>query len=263
MEYSGIEHIAKSVLFENWRRSYWMMITGYFDESCTDAGKRFSVVSGVLSSFDVWDIFEDQWDAVLTEYNLEAFHMADFAAGRLETKSATSLGPDSNGLEAFNELTNIAVKHTLWGFSCGADNNILIRYGLPRSYQLCSMVCCYAVDTWANEKGIKLPIGFVFDHGNKHRYDFDRGYIEASKRGILSQKLQGSVSFANHRTVKPLQVADILAWLKGRKGNATLPEWAEECDKRLGQLMIGDGKLDEQIIKQVFNAKAEKQYPQI
>jgi hypothetical protein len=87
VEYSPQKHLAMSVRLNDWRKALFVMLTLYSDCSRSGQNDGITVVSGWLSSGELWLGFESAWAMVLQRFEVPYFHMKEFAhsTGAFET----------------------------------------------------------------------------------------------------------------------------------------------------------------------------------
>lgn len=260
--YSATEHIAQAVLLNAWSGSNWVMLSAYFDESRTDKGHPFPVVSGFLSSIEAWKMFERRWEKFLHEQGIhDGFHMVDFIAGK--EKFVDWKGDYCRKERLLHGLIAIIEKHVDLLITMSADSAAYEKFyaqlrnssrGLLSSpYALCGFVACGLLDEWAISRGIKDPIVVTFDAGNNHRHDFEKGYALFWKQK-KSTCLRRTVAFASDVEVTPLQSADLLAWTVARTLNDAAQKKSQlPLVKRAFDLLMGmTPSIDHVITKEKF-----------
>jgi hypothetical protein len=124
-------------------------LTGYFDASGS-AGNPSAielVVSGFVSTPTKWRQFEEQWQAMLDEFEVPYFHMAEFAPS-IGVFSRWK-GKESKRRRFLQKLIDITVKHTEQSIAAGVllrdwrrANRVyeLQEQGFP-PYALCGHTC--------------------------------------------------------------------------------------------------------------------------
>ena len=90
------------------------LYTVYLDESGTHASSDAAVVAGFVSNVSQWEAFSREWQEVLTDVGLDAFHMTDFENGRGQFSGWTVAAKKA----LLNRLLPIIHEHTLWNVGC-------------------------------------------------------------------------------------------------------------------------------------------------
>jgi hypothetical protein len=186
------------------------MLTVYFDASGTERDSSCVVIGGYVSTAEKWILFENEWEAILKEYEIDCFHMREFAPsrGRFEKWK----GDDEKRKRFLKSLTKVMCAHILHGFV----TTILVRefdqinkeyffeehFGPP--YVACSMMCVRRVCMWAIKNGYENEdIVFVFEDG-----DIGKGKLYETMNSVTGM----SPIFMKKCSVGALQAADFSSW---------------------------------------------------
>src|ERR1035438_237099 len=86
MDYSPVEHLAKTPWIGAWKDGRLGMFTAVFDASGTEHDKPVMVVAGFAASSDAWSSFESEWKKRLAADQLSCFHMNKFAQSKGDFK---------------------------------------------------------------------------------------------------------------------------------------------------------------------------------
>ncbi len=210
-----------------------MSLVAYADESGThDAkglhqGAEVAVVMGWVSHKEMWDDFENAWGGVLADHQVKVFHMSEFADKKNGPKKPDwpYLGWSDAKRDTFiRTLIAIARDNALFGIG-GAIN--------VRDYDV-------LVPEWAKTEA-KHPYAFCFQlffdlllpalrddleeplpPGEQVAFFFDR-QKEFEQRAKLSfdiikalrdiEDRMGALTWADKARYKPLQAADLLAYV--------------------------------------------------
>jgi hypothetical protein len=215
LAYSGVEHLAKTVLLGKWQDGVWAFMAvvapsaAYFDESRLD--ENFPVVAGFWNPVDLWIVCEEQLQRAL-RHKPENITAKKYVRGRslefAKILSAFTLYPLSATVE------RDAVGH-LWKFKGMGDDRF------ANAYATCAYACCEMLDDHGIQQGWQKPIKVVFDDGAAGKIYLERGYRDyyAKKENSLLSKVP---LFEDDEEVLPILAADLYAWLLSRHYNSTL-----------------------------------------
>jgi hypothetical protein len=215
LAYSGVEHLAKTVLLGKWQDGVWVFMavvapsSAYFDESRLD--ENFPVVAGFWNPVDMWIACEKE-----LRYALRS------KPENLATKKYVREHP-LDFAKLLNTFTLHAISATIERDAVG---NLweLKGMGVDRfanAYASCSWACCEMLDDQGLRKGWQKPIKVVFDDGAVGKIHLDRGYRKyyANKENSLLSKVP---LFEDDEEVLPILGADLYAWLLSRHYNSML-----------------------------------------
>ena len=193
-----------------------LVLEGYFDESGTHSSSKAIAVAGYLSTAEQWKLFTEEWKAALEEFQLEQFHMTDFANRAKDYSSWT----DCERNARFARLAAIIRRHTLASISSGFlrqsfdaifDRDAKRFVGGP--YGAAVGMCFLDVAERLKPLYPSARVAYVFESGAKGAGDiasaFRMNYADAETREQF--KLE-SFRFDEKRQCVPLQAADILAY---------------------------------------------------
>jgi len=196
-------------------------LTGYFDASgkASSASAIELVVSGFVSTPKKWNQFEQQWQALLDQFELPYFHMKEFAP-------STGVFKDWKGKEKrrrtfLQQLIDITVENTEQSIAAG----VLLKdwrkanrfYELHEKdfppYSLCGHTCVEEVYLWCEEKNYpRNQVLFMFEDG-----DEDKGALMRRTRKDFGIEVRFGLkkpdgSIPDELPMLPLQAADFAAW---------------------------------------------------
>lgn len=193
-----------------------LVLEGYFDESGTHSSAKAIAVAGYLSTTEQWKLFTEEWTAALREFQLEYFHMTDFA-NRAKQYSAWT---DAERSARFARLAAIIRRHTLASISSGFlrqsfdaifDRDAKRYIGGP--YGAAVGMCFLNVAERLKPLYPSARVSYIFERGAKGAGDvakaFEMNYSDDETREQF--KLQ-SFRFDDKRKCAPLQAADILSY---------------------------------------------------
>jgi hypothetical protein len=192
-------------------------LTGYFDESGSDAGNEYYIVAGFVSTVEKWDRFDGDWKAVLRQFKVSSFHAHEFDNGR------RGFGPykdwdEERRRDFMGKLLGIIVRRTHKSFGTAThkksldivlgNSDIKRYYGGPFSVSFFNTV--HAVSEYRKKHYPSTPIVHIFDEGNSRE-----GAILQAAKTIRLQKgdtMIEDIRPGNDETITPLQAADLLAF---------------------------------------------------
>ncbi|SPE35789.1 hypothetical protein SBA6_490014 [Candidatus Sulfopaludibacter sp. SbA6] len=235
-----------------------MALTGYFDDSGTDAENPALIVAGFLSDVDQWDRLGDEMEQLRAEpqYNAPPFHAKGFDDGRRGHGPYAGWG-EKKRREYMARLLGIIIRRCIKSFGTvlekSAYNSIIAPDPAHKDYfgtlyAFAAVNCIHAACEWRNKSRPGEPILFIFDKGNKNQGQLE----DIGKRYLVgSDKLIENVTSGDDEKIPPLQVADLLAFeLCSEARNALNPknkfsrfpllqlaehpnEWLRAGDKRI------------------------------
>jgi hypothetical protein len=244
--YSGVEHLAKTVLLNAWSGSVWLFMVpvelsaAYFDESRTN--EEFPVVAGFWNPINVWMHCESHLQRALREKpaNLSAKkYVRDNPSLFAKILTVFELRPIFATLErkSFEPL-----------FAAQGDGRVLFS----NAYSSCAYMCCELLDWHAIQSNMRTPIKVVFDDGTeaKHKIALERGY-----RKYYADKPDSRLSkvplFEDDEQTLPLLAADLYAWLLSRKYNFVLTPEEADALSYLDKPYALHIELDEDHVRQI------------
>lgn len=211
--YSPLKHLALALYGKSFRKGLFAMFTAYFDDSGHPERGPELVVGGYISTVPRWLAFEDEWSAVLSEFDVAAFHMREFSASQGEFQSWS--GNEGRRVAFLKKLIRVVKKRTIASISSAI---LMDEYReVDRIYRLSEFVTPYAmcgVNTqhkarvWLTEHGLSADqLRLVYEDGSK-----DKGkFVDlADKMGFPTP------IFESKRKFRALEAADFIAWELGK-----------------------------------------------
>lgn len=195
------------------RRPHVAVVVGheaYLDASGTDAGQRVVAFAGFVSTPVKWVRFTRDWVDVLQRRDVDAFHMAPFFAAKGDFRQWSN----ERRAEIVPELVRVMGEHIELAVGCGvrvADFYESLsddfRQEVRSPEALCLSRCLNLIhsQTPGTER-----IAVTLDQDTPER-EHNALHIHHRMRNAFGDDRFTSVQFSNHRTVMPLQAADILA----------------------------------------------------
>lgn len=191
-----------------------MTLTAYFDASGTHRqdGSLAMCVAGYVSTPRRWKKFEREWEELLREEGISAFHRTDLESLRKEFKGWTVERRDRVVKRAHKIIKRWALMGVAVGFPFDLYERIIhtpeLRKRFSKPYALCTMRCIIPLSEWATEQGYRDPINYVFDRGDEGRGQV----LNAFRLSDHDRYLLGTCQFEDKKKFVPLQAADVLAY---------------------------------------------------
>jgi hypothetical protein len=225
--------------------------TGYFDDSGSDVGSEYYVLAGFLAPAEQWEIVSSKWVEALGT-DLRFFKMSHAMALDGQFRSGWTV-PLRDQL--ILDLVDIVAAINPWRIECFVKRNLFDTFvkGALQSdtfndpyfilfYQIVLSVAANAERlSWTRE------CGFVFDEQGKmgeiakSKWDWVKNNIDVI--GIhASPHLGLPPIFRNDITSRPLQAADMFAWLV-RDCMTKTPPNMEEISRVALKYLEGRGKI--------------------
>lgn len=182
--------------------------SAYFDESGTHDNSEAVVVAGCVASNQQWQEFDRTWREVLSDAEINHFHMRDFAHSLREFKDWKN---DEQRRTRFLKLLVETMRRNIRrSFSSSVVirdyERINTRYQLSEfssPYVICALTCVVDVAKWCNAHGYSESVECVFEDGVKNKGEFLRFYVPSNFHKITYAKKHDFVAF---------QAADLIAW---------------------------------------------------
>lgn len=200
--------------------------TAYFDESGTHSGSDVLTVAGYISSSDGWRIFSAGWQAALTDYSLDHFHMTDFANQAppfdawTESKRRECLG---RLIKIINETAFGSVAISLSPKSFDVIFSVRAKAICGGAYGLATSACFLDLaESLRSSPEIDGWIAYVFESGAAGAGQVSKVFTANERDPKSKEHLRLlSLRFENKRQFLPLQAADILAY----ELHKDIPRW--------------------------------------
>ena len=210
---------------ERERRPLMVLQTGYFDDSGSDHGSRWYVLAGFLATVDEWKAVANAWAKTLKREELPYFKMSHAMA--LDGPFRRGWTPALRN-KLILELVDVVTEINPWRVECFINRSLFEAFvkGILESeifndpyfmlfYQIVLSVCANA-----ERLGWSPDCDFIFDEQGKLG-DITRAKWEWVKQNIdniqsrfrISQHLGSRPIPRNDVTFRPLQAADMFAWL--------------------------------------------------
>ncbi len=227
---------------------------GYFDDSGSDVGSRYYVLGGFIATVDQWKTVSDTWANILIREGLHYFKMSHAMAldGQFRRGWTAAL---RNTLVL--ELVDVVTEINPWRIECFVNRSLFETFvrGILSSeifndpyftlfYQIVFAVCANA-----ERIGWSQNCDFIFDEQGKlgdltrDKWEWMKQNIDDLQSGFqISQHLGSRPIPRNDVTFRPLQAADMFAWLV-RDCMTLGGDKMEETPRAALKLLEGRGKI--------------------
>jgi len=169
-------------------------------------------VAGYVSTRWRWKKFERDWQRLLSEEGLSAFHRTDLENLQKEFKGWTAARRDQARRKAHKIIKKWALAGVAVGFPFDLYERTIhtpeLRKRFAKPYALCTMRCIITLSEWASEEGYREPIDYVFDRGDEGKGQV----LDAFRVSDRDKYLLGSCRFEDKKKFVPLQAANVLAY---------------------------------------------------
>ena len=198
-------------------RLRYAVLKGYFDGSGKSDNPTTQAVTlaGLTAQESVWPEFEDKWGAALRELGLSTWHTVARHYHDTQARfwaAATALLRVIETFQQRNAMATVAATVMLDGYRRAK----LERPSLLTPEAMCVYFC---------KGNIVVPRGesilMVFDHDERFIDEIKPDYLERKRRfeseGVSDWSTQTVNMIEDHwQSVRPLQAADLIAWLVQR-----------------------------------------------
>ena len=247
------------------------MLQGYFDDSGTEGQDSVVTLAGFVTESGRWTKFSDEWDKLLKSHHLPLFKMQKESKRRPTAKRDARIADFAAVIEehvAFKVECSISVP----AFQSLVQNLFIgkIIKSLPRGlelspYELTDLLGNYYF--WGFHNLIASVCRGIWHRGYRHPFDlfFDEQLIDGPAarksyvvaRDVAKPKFKRMLPvepiFRNDATFRPLQAADLFAWIARRTHSRALGGW-EWLEARLDSIesmqcpFLGEEQLTQQIL---------------
>jgi hypothetical protein len=210
-------------------------ITGYFDDSRTDG--LLLTLAGYVGGERHWEVFQEQWSAVLDRFEVPYFHMKEFGDPDGPYKKWLPAKDHQKEIASFFAALARAIgRSQLKGFGSVVRLKDLERFNREHNLELEAYpLAAYGNMLWLGKQNPQTVISAVFDRIEQISSKLERAEIYAKSDNyypgvcdlIQPIPLNKSLTFRN---VRPLQAADFSAW-EIRKHHVNQNEWWESEDR--------------------------------
>jgi hypothetical protein len=248
-----------------------MTLKAFVDES-GEGQLPVLVLAGWVSTASRWATFSDEWDVLLHTYGVSALHMTDAMTFNGEFRGWSRIRRDEFLTQAqrlVNEHTRSGIAYVLhlkdFAEAARAEPNMPKQMTRPYYYAFFGLI--HEAIRNASLLGIDEPINFVFDERSiKDKQEIFAAWDDFATQFPLNRDLiGGSPTFESDIGIKPLQAADLSAWIirarwiEHAQGSVPFkPPW---FDKVIGEqkilACIWDRALFHQHVQKLAEARGE------
>jgi Protein of unknown function (DUF3800) len=183
--------------------------TAFLDDSGSPDEGICLGVAGFVSTKAKWASFDQDWHRILQSYDIEYFHMREYAHSIDQFKSWKGKeGKRRTFLRRLIECLNGRVHKSFASSVVLKDYNEVdalypVHEALGQPLALCGRTCSARINNWRTRRKMVEPVEIVFEAGSKHFDDFKR---------IQARDLQPIPRQADKKEYAALQAADLVAW---------------------------------------------------
>jgi hypothetical protein len=192
------------------------VVSGYFDDS---RDGKVLTLAGYVGGEPHWEVFEEQWAAVLDRFEVPYFHMKEFGDPNGVYQKWLPAKDHYEEIKVFMAgLARAIGRSQLKGFGSILRLNDLDRFNAEKGQSLEPYpLAAYANMVWIGNANPKSVINLTFDRTEqissklkkaKSYADSDRYYPGVANLIQLNPLNKG----LTWRNVRPLQAADFIAW---------------------------------------------------
>ncbi|WP_315807376.1 MULTISPECIES: DUF3800 domain-containing protein [unclassified Bradyrhizobium] len=207
------------------------VLTGYFDDSKTDG--RVLTLAGYVGGERHWQMFEDQWAAVLDRFEVPYFHMKEFGQPKEKSVYEKWLPPEEHNRERAHFMAGLVRaigRSQLKGFSSIVRISDLERFNQENGLSLEAYpLAVYANMVTIGRANPKAVVSLIFDRAEQIGSKLIKAQTYANSdtyyRGVTDRiQLTALSKSLTWRNVRPLQAADLIAW-EVRKHHLNQYDW--------------------------------------
>ena len=246
------------------------LITAYGDES-SDKDRRILSVSAFVGRADDWTALLNEWIERLNPKNLPnpvtAFHMTDCESGQGEFRDKFGWTEESRK-RLIIDLIGIITRHHILLFGAGLQikdyGNLELINGDPvgrSEYHILlqALMCDLSLELEESNAPAIEDIAYIFDQRDK-RYEFWAHEIHRETKNhpqVSWRHRLGTLSFADKRDMRLLQVADLGAYEVRRyitqflfnEGKTRKSFEVLAAAKKIGKISVYDGETLQKIVE--------------
>jgi hypothetical protein len=199
------------------KRDLLTLIEAYFDESIDDGSTVLCVAGYLFRKEDCRDL-DLKWKAVLDRFGLPFFRMSACAHGNWPFDKLCR----DQRIEAETLMIKIIRSHMLFGSAVSVNereyNSWSALQYIGNAYTYCCWQSLAGMRHWMEENKIDGDVAYFFESGHQHQSEAN----EVMKRIFSNSDLKRHYRYVTHafvdkKRVRPVQTADILAWLHANR----------------------------------------------
>jgi hypothetical protein len=193
------------------------MIEAYFDESGSDDGSPALCVAGYLFRKEECQALDLKWKVVLDDFGLPYFRMSACAHGNHPFDKLCL----NQRIEVEKLMIELVRSHMLFGAAVSVNeqeyNSWPARRLIGSAYTYCCWQSLAGMLDWLEQNKIDGDLAYFFESGHEHQSQANA----IMKRIFDNPKLRQHYRYITHafvdkQKVRPVQTADILAWLHAK-----------------------------------------------
>lgn len=176
--------MGSCILFALQELTVVAMLTAYFDESGTDERSPAVAMGGYVSTGELWNEFQLEWEAMLSKHRIKEFHTTDLMAFQGEFKRSDGWD-ESRQAALLDDARSIIKSRTIFGLVAAviiADCEMFFplqdekkrRRKFAKEYELCAYGCMVGIGRWAAEHGDDRLMEYIFERGAKGRHQVEK-----------------------------------------------------------------------------------------
>jgi hypothetical protein len=159
---------------------------------------------------------------VLDDYNLPFFHMVDCAHGNPPFDKMSM----NERIDAEKRMIKLINDNALFGVVVSVNESEFDSWGINEigsAYTYCCWQALAAIKSWISENNFSGEVSYFFEQGHEHQSQSNSMMDRIFKDPSLKEQYRYLThSFVDKKKVRPIQSADILAWLHANWLNKVL-----------------------------------------
>jgi hypothetical protein len=183
----------------------------YLDDSGTHHGSHVVVLGGFVASCHQWQNLTREWETMLDDEHLTAFHMTDCENLKGEFSGWSKDRKEATLRRAFSIIRGRVAYGVGVGVLLSAYQSVVVRKGLAElvggPLRLCMLQVYEQLRQWTTAREVTDPVSYFVENGTDRRPLVEVHAQEMPKRELLI----GPLSFVPKSNVA-VQAADIIAY---------------------------------------------------
>ncbi len=215
----SVRHVIEPVLGRDRDRTIIVLVT-YLDDSGTDWDSPVVTMAGYVAGFAEWQRFESGTDGVFDRYEIPFFHSKEFHDTKCQFSGWSRIKKNS----FVDEWYGVASPFVRFGISISVQKKTYdlrkLQLGLGQNMSAFGFCFNVVIDRLLREPEIGRIVAadglsFIVESGTTYNSSLERIFHGVMRRHNLESRLK-SVSFADKRQCKALQLADLLSFYAKR-----------------------------------------------